>query len=140
MNTQKLHVAMAISLVFGSALLLAIQPLSPSAVRPAQAGPTLTPAAGVVAGDEWETGTPDRGSVYYQAIEDVLPLMRSLRARGDTVRLAQLARSVLEVWSELESQRPEAMPDEGLRQEIEAWAGRGLATSDRQEQTDRSGS
>ena len=140
MKTQKLQVAIAVSLAFAAALLLTIHPLSPNAVRPAQAGPTLTPAVGLVAGEGPGTETPDGGAVYRQAIEDVLPLMRSLQARGDTVRLAQLARSVMEVWSELESVRPEAMPDEALREEIEAWAGRALATSDRLVPAGRSGS
>ena len=140
MNPQKLHVLIAVALVFASVLLLAIQPLSPRAVSPAQAGPTLTPAAGGVAGSGWGMETPDEGAVYRQSIEDVLPLMRSLRARGDTLRLAQLARSVMEVWAELESIRPEAKPDAALRQEIEAWAGRPAATSEGQEPAVRSGS
>jgi len=140
MKTQKLYVAIAASVLFASALLLWIQPLSPSAVRPAQPGPTRTAAAPPFAGEGAGTEAPNAAEVYRQAIEDVLPLMRSLRARGDTVRLAQLAYSVIEVWSELESVQPEATPDEALREEIEAWLGHALATSSRREAADGSGS
>jgi hypothetical protein len=57
-----------------------------------------------------------------QAIEDVLPLMRSLQARGDSVRLARLARSVLTVWSELDSLQAAPALDEDLRKRVEIWA------------------
>lgn len=40
---------------------------------------------------------------YRQAIEDVLPLLASLQARGDTLRYARVAGSVIAVWEEMRS-------------------------------------
>jgi hypothetical protein len=139
MKTKTYRMAISASVVLASALILAVQPLSLSAVRAVGSGPTATSAPGDVAGDRSGWQILDGPSAYRQAIEDVLPLMRSLQARGDTVRLAQLARSVIEVWTELESVQPEAVPDAALREEVEAWAGPALATSSQHEAADRAG-
>ena len=86
--------------------------------------PATASAPPEIAGLVSEPEAPNDQSAYRQAIEDVLPLMRSLHARGDSVRLAQLARSVIEVWTELESVQPEAVLDDELREMVESWAGR----------------
>lgn len=126
------------SLVVATALLLAWQPPGLSAVRPVVVRPAETSVptsiTAVVSGAE----EPDDRAAYRQAIEDVLPLMRSLQARGDTARLAQLARSVVEVWTELESSHPETVLDDDMREVIEAWAGTG-APSRRRESNERMG-
>ncbi len=58
----------------------------------------------------------DRLAPYRQAIEDVLPLMASLQARGDTVRFAQVARSVIAVWEEMRSIYLETAPRQAVRE------------------------
>jgi hypothetical protein len=125
MNNLKYRIAIVASLVVASALLLAVRPPGLNAVRPGEVRPAKTSVprniTAVVSGAE----EPDDRAAYRQAIEDVIPLMRSLHARGDTARLAQLARSVVEVWTELESSYPETVLDEDMRVVIEAWAGTG---------------
>jgi hypothetical protein len=56
---------------------------------------------------------------YRQAIEDVLPLMASLQARGDTLRYAQVANSVIAVWEEMQSICLEAVQHESIRERLE---------------------
>ena len=66
-----------------------------------------------------------------------MPLMRSLQARGDTVRLAQLARSVIAVWNELDSVYPDAVPDDAWREVIQEWAANARVPSRRDEPAGR---
>jgi hypothetical protein len=139
MSTGKYQIAIATAGFVATALLLAVQPLSLSAGRAADVGPVKAAAVrGDIAEGLAEPEPADDVAAYRQAIEDVLPLMRSLQARGDTARLAQLARSVIEVWNELDTINPQAVPDHSLREVIEDWAGRDRATSRRQEPAERS--
>jgi len=138
MVKRKYQIAIAAAAFVATTLLVALQPLSLSARRvvDVEAVKRAAVPGDTVAGSS-EREPPDYVPAYRQAIEDVLPLMKSLQARRDTVRLAQLARSVLEVWNELGSIDPEAVPDEALREVIEDWAGRDWAFSGRQEPTER---
>jgi len=114
--------ALAVSALIAAALLLADRPLGRGEGNAVQAAATATasfPIAADISGPE----LPDDAVARRRAIEDVLPLMRSLEARGDTLRLVRLARSVLMVWSELDSLHPGALRDERLRQRVEYWAG-----------------
>jgi hypothetical protein len=140
MSLRGYQIAVAAPALLVTALLLAGQPPSLRAGRPDEvqlAANAAFAASGDLAADLSQPELPDELAAYRQAIEDVLPLMRSLQARGDTVRLAQLARSVIEVWDELESIQPEAMQDGALHEVIAAWASRVPAPSRRQDPADR---
>lgn len=139
MDNPKYQIAIVVSLVIATALLLAVQPSGLSAVRPVDVGPAKTSTPRTITTLVARPEEPDYREAYRQAIEDVLPLMRSLQARGDTVRLAQLARSVIEVWTELESSYPGAVLDDDVREVIEAWAGRARTPSVRHEPDERLG-
>ncbi len=139
MSTSNYKIAIATAGFVATALLLAVQPLSLSAGRVADVGPVTAAAVrGDIAEHLAEPEPADDVAAYRQAIEDVLPLMRSLQARGDTARLAQLARSVIEVWDELDTINPQAAPDHALREVIEDWAGRDRATARWREPAERS--
>ena len=138
MVRRQYQIAIAAAAFVATALLLAVQPLSLSAGRVVDVELVKNTAVpGDVVEGSLEREPLDYVTTYRQAIEDVLPLMKSLQARRDTVQLAQLARSVLEVWNELASIDPEAVPDEALREVIEDWAGRDRALSGRQESAER---
>lgn len=123
MRINTYHMAFAVSASVAAALFLAGKPLGRGEGRSVQAAPAPTASIVHIAGSLAGTGLSDEVKVRRQAIEDVLPLLRSLQARGDTVRLVQAAQSVLRVWAELDSLDPLAMPDKDLRRRVESWAG-----------------
>jgi hypothetical protein len=106
----------------GVALLLGGRPFSRGPGRAIQAAPATAPASASLADRGAAPELAEEVAARRQAIEDVLPLMRSLQARGDSVRLARLARSVLTVWSELDSLQAAPALDEDLRKRVEIWA------------------
>lgn len=127
MRINTYHVAFAMAAGVSAALLLGGKPLGRGEGQGVQAAPAPTASIAHVVGSFSGPERADEVAVLRQAIEDVLPLMRSLQARGDTVRLAQAARSVLRVWAELDSLDPLALPDEALRRRVESWAAAPLA-------------
>jgi hypothetical protein len=118
MRIKSYPITFAVSALLAAALLLGDRPLGRDAGRAVQAAPATAASLAPISRPEGR----DEVAARRQAIEDVLPLMRSLEARGDTVRLVQLARSVLTVWSELDALDPTAMSDERLRERVEYWA------------------
>ena len=140
MKINRYQIGIVASAFVAAALLLTVQPLALSAGRTVGKRPVATAAIPTDIAEGVSGREPaDELRAYRQAIEDVLPLMRSLQARGDTARLAQLARSVIEVWNELNSIDPEAVPDEALHKVIEDWAGRGRMPLEGQQPADRLG-
>jgi hypothetical protein len=123
MRINNYYMALAVSACIAAALFLGNRPIGRGADRAAQAAPARMASIAHVAGGLSAPELSSEVAARRQAIEDVLPLLRSLQARGDTVRLARVARSVLRVWAELDSLDPAAVPNEDLRRRIESWAG-----------------
>jgi hypothetical protein len=141
MNITKHSVLIAICTVFTMAILLANRPtgarwvrVTETVVTPALPEPdkdVLSIITAEIQGPQSPRlahverlagpGLTERLAPYRQAIEDVLPLMASLRARGDTLRYAQVANSVIAVWEEMRSICLEAVQDQSNTQELEGW-------------------
>lgn len=129
MRFNSYEAAFAVSACLVAAVLLGARPFGRDTGRAIQAAPaTLASSADKVSGPE----TAEEVAARRQAIEDVLPLMRSLQARNDSVRLARLARSVLTVLDELDSLQTASALDEEFREQVEDWAAAPLVTRPRE--------
>lgn len=126
MRINSYQVAFGVSTCLAAALLLGGRPFSPGAGPAIQAAPATAASLASVAEKGSGLEPAEEVAARRRAIEDLLPLMRSLQARGDSVRLARLARSVLTVWSELDSLQAAPLDGE-LRKWVENWAAAPLA-------------
>lgn len=123
MRINSYYMAVAVSACVGATLLLGVRSIGRGADRAVQGTPAKTTSFARVTAGLSGPELSQEVAVRRQAIEDVLPLLGSLQARGDTVRLALVARSVLRVWAEIDSLDPLAFPDENLRRRVESLAG-----------------
>jgi hypothetical protein len=134
MNIKRYRALIAVCAVFAMALLLANRPAGNRWIRVTEAVPepdkeALSIIVAEIQGQrsahlehiERLVGPGLTGCLapYRQAIEDVLPLMASLQARGDTLRYAQVANSVIAVWEEMQSICLEAVQHESIRERLE---------------------
>lgn len=129
MRINSYQVAFGMSTCLAAALLLGGRPFSTGAGPAIQAAPATAASLASLAEKGSGLEPAEEVAARRRAIEDLLPLMRSLQARGDSVRLARLARSVLTVWSELDSLQAVPALDGELRKWVENWAAAPLATS-----------
>lgn len=127
MRITSYAVAFGVSACIAVALLLGGRPFSYGAGHAIQAAPAAPASLASIIATGSGPGPAEEVAARRQAIEDVLPLMRSLEARGDSVRLARLARSILAVWNELDSLQAAPALDKELRKRVEDWAAAPLA-------------